>query len=109
MEDPLYKQNQVPIPEIPEEVKEKLNLMKNKLDKFVKDITKENNAVVNKLKEFAEVKNVDNLNARFCVIDSKNLLFMMHEDDKVHPRYDTGIWVNTPLFAATMEQTFQKL
>ncbi|HLC85986.1 MAG TPA: hypothetical protein VJG30_01740 [Candidatus Nanoarchaeia archaeon] len=45
MEDPLYKQNQVPIPEIPEEVKEKLNLMKNKLDKFVKDITKENKDV----------------------------------------------------------------
>src|SRR3989344_6823316 len=41
-----YKQPQsIAIPEIPKEVKEKLDLMKTKLDKFTKEITKENKDV----------------------------------------------------------------
>ena len=73
------------------------------------DITKENSQIINKLKEVAEVKNVDKLTSRFCIVDGKNMMFMMHEDDKVHPRYDTGVWVSTPLFAASVEQMFNKM
>ena len=33
---------------------------------------------------------------------------MLLDDDKVHPTYDTGIWVNTPFFASTVNNMFDQ-
>lgn len=59
------------------------------------------------LKKFAEVRNVDGLNARFVVIDSNQVMFMLLDDEKFHPNYDIGIWVNTDFFAKALEQLFE--
>ncbi len=45
MEDNLYK-DEIKLPEIPKEVKDKLDAMKSKLDKLAKDIVKENKEVM---------------------------------------------------------------
>jgi len=29
------------------------------------------------------------------------------DDKEIHPTYDVGIWVNTPLFATALEQLFE--
>ncbi len=70
-------------------------------------ITKECKGAVDDLKGIAEIKNVDKLNARFVVVDGKELIFMVLDDKDVHPTYDVGIWVNTPLFASALEQLFE--
>ncbi|MEK6955668.1 MAG: helix-turn-helix domain-containing protein [Nanoarchaeota archaeon] len=61
---------------------------------------------IKELKNVAEVKDSGNMNARFCVVDGKDLLFMLMHDDDVHPTYDVGVWVNTPFFAGALENMF---
>lgn len=51
---------------------------------------------INKIKKFAEIRHTDN-KARFCIVDGKEIIFMVFDDNDVHPTYDVGIWVNTPL------------
>ena len=46
------------------------------------------------------------MRARFVIIDSNQLLFMLLDDEKFHPNYDTGIWINTEFFARALEQLF---
>ena len=57
--------------------------------------------------KIAEVRGVKDLNARFCVVDGKEVLFMLMDDKEVHPTYDSGVWVNTPYFASPLENLFE--
>ncbi len=70
-------------------------------------ITKETMAAVGDISKIAEVRNVKGMNARFCIVDGKEIMFMVMNDDEVHPMYDVGVWVNTPYFAAAMENMFE--
>ncbi len=58
------------------------------------------------LSDFADVKDVD-LNARFVVVDGKDLMFMVNNDKNVHESADVGIWVNTPFFANSLKTMFE--
>ena len=71
-------------------------------------ISKEAENVLKDLKNVAEIKDSGNLNSRFCIVDGKDLLFMLMHDEEVHPTYDVGIWVNTPFFASSLENMFIK-
>jgi sugar-specific transcriptional regulator TrmB len=68
-------------------------------------ITKECQEAVNDLAGIAEIRNTP-VNARFTLVDSKEIIFMVMNDADVHPTYDVGIWVNTPFFASAMETLF---
>ena len=57
------------------------------------------------LSKVAEIKNI-NIKARFCVVDKKEILFMLIDDEKVHPSYDLAIWANTEFFANVLERSF---
>ncbi len=70
-------------------------------------LTKETKAAVKELDGIAEVKHTDS-KGRFCIVDGKELVFMLLDDDKVHPTYDTGIWVNTPFFASALNNMFDQ-
>ena len=70
-------------------------------------IDSNNIKVAKELKKVAEVKNVDKIKARFCVIDSNQLMFMLLDDEKFHPNYDIGVWINTEFFAQALEQMFE--
>jgi sugar-specific transcriptional regulator TrmB len=76
--------------------------------KIMSPLTSKSKDVVGELKEFADVQNVKSLNGRFCIIDNKELAFMLMDDTKVHPSYDTAVWVNTPLFAETLSKAFEQ-
>lgn len=67
-------------------------------------ITKEAMPQIQEMLKLAEVKHTNKLDARFCIVDGKELLFMVLDDDDVHPSYDVGVWVNTPYFAGAMEE-----
>lgn len=69
-------------------------------------LTKEALEAAKELKGIAEVRNIDKVKARFCVVDGKNLVFTVLDDSEVHPTYDFGVWVNTPFFASAMENLF---
>jgi sugar-specific transcriptional regulator TrmB len=62
--------------------------------------------VARDLKKVAEVKNMDKMKARFIIIDSNQIMFMLLDDEKFHPNYDVGIWINTEFFAQALEQFF---
>ena len=59
------------------------------------------------LKKVAEVKKLDGMKARFIIIDSNQVMFMLLDDEKFHPNYDIGVWVNTEFFAQALEQMFE--
>ncbi|RJQ18692.1 TrmB family transcriptional regulator [Candidatus Woesearchaeota archaeon] len=68
-------------------------------------LTKETKDAVKELAGSAEVRHSDT-KARFCIVDGKELVFMIMDDQNVHPTYDVGIWVNTPFFASALENMF---
>lgn len=70
-------------------------------------IDKNNVQVAKELKKVAEVRSLDNFKARFTIIDSNQLMFMLLDDEKFHPNYDVGVWINTEFFASALEQMFE--
>jgi HTH-type transcriptional regulator, sugar sensing transcriptional regulator len=72
--------------------------------KILAPITAKNKEAVADLKKFSDVKNIVSAGARFCVVDNKELAFMLSDDAKTHPNYDSAVWVNTPNFAETLSK-----
>ncbi len=68
-------------------------------------LTKECNAAIKDISGVADVRNTDS-KGRFVVVDGKEMVFMIMDDQEVHPTYDVGIWVNTPFFASAVENLF---
>ncbi|MFA5993086.1 MAG: helix-turn-helix domain-containing protein [Candidatus Pacearchaeota archaeon] len=66
-----------------------------------------NEKVAKELAKVAEVRSTGNFNARFTIIDSEQLMFMLLDDQNIHPSYDVGVWINTPFFAKSLEQMFE--
>jgi len=62
--------------------------------------------VARELKKVAEIRNLDKIKARFIIIDSNQIMFMLLDDEKFHPNYDVGVWINTEFFASALEQLF---
>ncbi|RLG12620.1 hypothetical protein DRN73_02055 [Candidatus Pacearchaeota archaeon] len=69
-------------------------------------IDKNNLKVAKDFKKVAEIKNIQKIKARFVIIDSNQLMFMLLDDEKFHPNYDLGVWINTEFFAQALEQLF---
>jgi sugar-specific transcriptional regulator TrmB len=69
-------------------------------------ITEEAMKAVKDIKEVAQVRHTDVHTGRFCIVDGRELVFMVMNDQDVHPTYDVGIWVNTPFFANALRQLF---
>ena len=68
-------------------------------------MTKETKDAAKELAGIAELRQSDG-RARFTIVDGKELVFMVLDDNDVHPTYDVGIWVNTPFFAGALENLF---
>ncbi len=75
--------------------------------KIAAPINSNNIKVARELKKVAEVRNVEKIKARFIIIDSNQLMFMLLDDEKFHPNYDIGIWISTDFFARAFEQMFE--
>jgi len=66
---------------------------------------KESNKQIKELSKTAEIRHTE-LKTRFCIVDKKEFVFMVLDDEKVHPSYDVGIWVNTKFFATSLTAMF---
>ncbi|MBI4447678.1 TrmB family transcriptional regulator [Candidatus Woesearchaeota archaeon] len=64
------------------------------------------NLVPEEIKKIAEIRSIEKEAGRFVVVDGKQLVFMMTDDENTHESYDLGVWVNTPFFANALEQMF---
>ena len=93
----------------------KADSLKNSLEKAKKKgvkiriaapINKQTQKAVKELSKCAEIKNT-NEKARFCIIDGKEIAFMLLDDEKVHPTYDSGVWINTKFYAETLNNFFE--
>jgi sugar-specific transcriptional regulator TrmB len=58
------------------------------------------------LEGVAEVRHIDSIKSRFCIVDENQMAFMLLDDKKVHPTYDTAIWANTDFFASSLQSFF---
>jgi len=69
-------------------------------------IDNNNLKIAKDFKKVGEVKKLEKIKARFVIIDSNQLMFMLLDDEKFHPNYDIGVWINTEFFAQALEQLF---
>lgn len=69
-------------------------------------VNNNNIKVAKELKKVAEVRSIDKFKARFAIIDGTQLMFMLLDDEKFHPNYDIGVWINTEFFANALESLF---
>ncbi len=70
-------------------------------------INANNLKVAKDFKKVAEIKNLEKIKARFVIIDGNQIMFMLFDDEKFHPNYDTAVWINTEFFAQALEQMFE--
>ncbi|MEM3690597.1 MAG: helix-turn-helix domain-containing protein, partial [Candidatus Micrarchaeia archaeon] len=64
-------------------------------------LTQQCAAAVEEASKYAEVRHTKT-KARFTIVDSKDITFMVMDDADVHPTYDIGIWINSPFFASAL-------
>ncbi len=76
--------------------------------KIVTSNISKNNAAVKKLQSASQIK-YGKPAARFIIVDNKNVLLLASDDEKVHPDYDFGVWVNTEHFAKSMVGLFDRV
>ncbi len=69
-------------------------------------LTSETKNLLKSLSSFVDIRHTD-LNGRFCLVDDKELIFMLFDDKKVHASRDLGIWVNTPFFTSIVSSLFE--
>jgi len=69
-------------------------------------ITKNNIKVAKEVKKVAEIRNLEKFKARMTIVDGNQMMFMLLDDEKFHPNYDTSVWINTEFFAQALEQFF---
>lgn len=72
-------------------------------------ITPQNLQIAKHFSKVADVRDTSskNMNGRFTIVDSEQLMFMLTDDATVHPNYDVGVWISTDYFAKAMEQMFE--
>ncbi len=71
-------------------------------------IDQNNMKVAKEFKNVAEVRDMKDIKARFMIVDGKQLMFMLLDDEKFHPNYDVGVWINTEFFSQALEQMFEQ-
>ncbi len=81
---------------------------KNVKIRIIAPVTPEAEKLLQEYKGVLQVKNVSKINSRFTIVDDKEMLFML-TDDNVHESADTGIWVNTPYFASALSNMFSQI
>mgnify|MGYP006290270469 CR=1 FL=1 len=62
-----------------------------------------------RLKDFADIKDISHVKARFVIVDGKQITFNLLDDETATPAYDVGIWVNTEFFAQALEGMLENI
>jgi len=93
----------------------KIDALKTELEKLNKKgvkiriaapFNKDSSKILKNASRFAELKDSKNMDARFVIVDNKEVMFMIMHDSDVHPTYDIGIWISAPYFANALSGLF---
>ena len=69
---------------------------------------KELSFIPKEVREAIELRTTDEkTKARFILVDGKELVFMLADDQDVHEAYDMGIWVKTSYFTHALDMLFE--
>ena len=77
---------------------------KNVNIKFLTQFSNKTEKLAQKIKNFVGVNYINN-KSRLIVVDGKEIIFMVMDENEVHPSYDIGIWTNSQL-AKDFEKIF---
>lgn len=77
--------------------------------KILAPISPKSQSVVDEISEFAEIRHVTSIKARTCIVDNKEIAFMLLDDNTADANYDAGIWVNTEFFAQALVNMFNEI
>lgn len=69
-------------------------------------VSKNTASIVKELREVAEVRHT-NMPTRLCLIDGREVTFMVNDDEEIHPAYDVAIWAHSPFFSETLGSMFE--
>ncbi|MBI3032952.1 TrmB family transcriptional regulator [Candidatus Woesearchaeota archaeon] len=72
-------------------------------------ITNKSEKAAELLQQFAEVRHVDVVKSRFCIVDNKEITFGLLDDAKSVASYDVGLWVTSEFFAKALEGMFNQV
>lgn len=97
-------------------VERKYNLLANHLKKAAKSgvqvrfIVPQNSAKddLELLSKVAEVKQIKECEARFCIVDGESLFLFLTDDQKVHESYDCAVWIEAPYFVNYLNKLVEK-
>ena len=67
-----------------------------------------NPEVVEQFSTFAKIKQHKDSHARFCIVDDKELMIFLTDDQKVHRSYDCAVWVEAPHFVEYFTSLFER-
>ena len=74
--------------------------------KIVAPITSNSKEYVDELSEFVDIRTNDDIKARICIVDNKEIAFMLLDDKNVNSAYDAGVWINTQFMAKAISDMF---
>ncbi|MFP4656313.1 MAG: TrmB family transcriptional regulator [Candidatus Woesearchaeota archaeon] len=77
--------------------------------KIAAPITEDSMSVAKRLSEFAEIRDVANIKSRFCIVDDKEITFMLTDDKIVHSNYDVAVWASSDFFCGSMIAFFNSI
>lgn len=72
-------------------------------------ISEANYEFVGKISDLAEVRNLCSFDSRFCIIDRRQIVFMLLNDKDTHPTYDLAMWISSPYFSTAIGSLFDRL
>tara|TARA_Y100000310_G_scaffold329253_1_gene398723 strand:- start:380 stop:1183 length:804 start_codon:yes stop_codon:yes gene_type:complete len=67
------------------------------------------NAIVKEIKSYATIKDVGNFDARFCIVDGGQVMFMVADDKDIHETYDSAVWINSNFFSKSFNSMFETM
>ena len=67
-----------------------------------------NKDMLTEVAKVAKVKQFKDNDARFCIVDGKELMLFLTDDDKVHQNYDCAVWVEAPFFVNYFNDLFER-
>lgn len=96
---------------------DKMRVLKNGLErankrkvsiKVAAPIDKVDARLLDQVSSFGEIRHVDHINSRFFIVDNKEIVFMLG-DENTNPDYDAGIWVTSKFFVDGINEMFKSV
>ncbi|MDP7457787.1 MAG: helix-turn-helix domain-containing protein, partial [Candidatus Woesearchaeota archaeon] len=81
--------------------------------KVIAPTNKKNEEAIKKIKTVADFKTTLDFESRSCLVDGKQVILMLSNDENIHESYDTGVWINSDFFcqsyARMLDMTWKNL